>query len=132
MDIKRDPDNRRNNQMYYNQISRQRGADVRKKAAEAPRNASFGSQKVEVGHYVTAPEGYEGIFYMSYFILIPYFVGGVFLFFFVADGVYAHFKLLDLSLSSFLVLWIIGYEILATLILSAIFISFLRYDKKSV
>lgn len=128
MDSKRDLDNRRNNTMYYNQMlkeNRVRGS-VNKK--QPPVSTSFGSQKVDFKDYVFAPEGYEGIFYTLYFLMIPYMVGAVFLFLFVAGADYNNFMLLEIS--AFFIVWMMGYEIVATLLLIAIFISFLRYEKK--
>lgn len=127
MDDRRDLDNRRNNTMYYNQMLRENRVreSSSKKQSSAP--ATFSSQKVDVSDYVFAPEGYEGIFYTIYFLMIPYLVGALFLLLFVAKGDYNNFMLLDMS--AFLIVWMIGYEIVATLLLIAIFISFLRYEK---
>ncbi len=128
MDKNRDLDNHRNNAMYYNQMLRENRV---KKSSSKKQNtalATFSSQKVYFSDYVFAVEGYESIFYTIYFLMIPYIVGAVFLFFFVAKGDYDNFMLLDTS--AFLIVWMIGYEIVATLLLISIFISFLRYDKK--
>jgi len=129
MDTKRDSDNSRNNLMYYNQMLRE--SEMKKNAKRRQDNisTSFSSQEVDFGNYLLAPSGYEGIFYTIYFLTIPYAVGTVFLFFFIADANYSNFKLLDIS--SFLVVWLMGYEIVATLLLIAIFLSFLRHDDKS-
>lgn len=128
MDNKRDLDNRRNNTMYFNQMLRQNRVreSVNKKEKSAP--TSFGSQKVDFKEYVFAPEGYEGFFYTAYFLMIPYMVGALFLFFSVAGADYDNFMLLDIS--AFFIVWMIGYEIVATLLLISIFASFLRYEKK--
>ncbi len=129
MDNERDLSNSRNNAMYYNQMLREdrvkRGSN-NKKQNSAP--ITFSSQKVDISDYIFVPEGYEGLFYTIYFFSIPYLIGAVFLFFFVAGGDYDNFMLLDKS--AILVVWMIGYEIVATLLLISIFISFLRYDKK--
>lgn len=128
MDNKRDLDNRRNNTMYFNQMLRENRVreSVNKKEKSAP--TSFGAQKVDFKEYVFAPEGYEGFFYTAYFLMVPYIVGAVFLFFSVAGADYDNFMLLDIS--AFFIVWMIGYEIVATLLLIAIFSSFLRYEKK--
>jgi hypothetical protein len=128
MDSKRDLDNRRNNTMYYNQMLRENRVreSTNKKEKSAP--VSFSSQKVDFQDYVFAPDGYEGIFYTLYFLMIPYIVGAVFLFFFVAGADYDNFMLLEFS--AFFIVWMMGYEIVAALLLISIFISFLRYEKK--
>lgn len=128
MDSKRDLDNHRNNTMYYNQMLKENRVknSTNKKEKNAP--LSFSSQKVDFKDYVFAPDGYEGIFYTLYFLMIPYIVGTVFLFFFVAGADYDNFMLLEIS--AFFIVWMMGYEIVATLLLISIFFSFLRYEKK--
>ncbi|MDD2653443.1 MAG: hypothetical protein PHX44_10400 [Sulfurimonas sp.] len=78
--------------------------------------------------YLLVIKGYEGIFYTFYFVAIPYLMGATFLFFAVAGGKFEHFMLLEFS--AFLVVWMIGYEIVAALILIAILISFFKHDSK--
>ena len=128
MDSKRDPDNHRNNQMYYNQIVREESYKKNNgQKYESSIKPSFTSQNIEFGDYVFVINGYEGIFYTLYFLAVPYITGAIFLFFFVAGGSYDNFMLLDMN--AFLIVWLIGYEIVATLILITIFISFLKYDR---
>lgn len=128
MDTKRDPNNHRNNQMYYNQLVREKSyKQARSQKQELQVMPSFASQKVDFSDHLFVVEGYEGIFYTLYFLSIPYITGAIFLFFFVAGGNYDNFMLLDMN--AFLIVWLIGYEIVATLILIAIFISFLKYDR---
>lgn len=128
MDDKRDLDNHRNNMMYYNQMVRDGRAKKSSNVGRVAAQASFSSQKVDFSDYLLAPSGYEGIFYTIYFLTIPYVLGATFLFFFIAKGNYGNFMLLDTT--AFLIVWMIGYEIIASLLLIAIFISFLRYEKK--
>ncbi|MFA7354263.1 MAG: hypothetical protein WCZ70_06535 [Sulfurimonadaceae bacterium] len=128
MDSKRDLDNHRNNTMYYNQMLKENRVKNSTNKKEKNNYDSFGSQKVDFKDYVFAMEGYEEFFYTLYFLMIPYIVGAVFLFFFVAGGDYENFMLLEIS--AFFIVWMIGYEIVATLLLITIFISFLRYQKK--
>jgi small-conductance mechanosensitive channel len=93
------------------------------------KHPSFTSQEIDLSDYFFTIEGYEGFFYTLYLITIPYITGAVFLFFYVAKGDFSNFMLLDIN--AFFVVWLIGYEIVATFILIAILISFLRYDKKT-
>lgn len=128
MDTKRDPDNHRNNQMYYNQLVREKSyKQARSQKQELQAMPSFASQKVDFSDHLFVVEGYEGIFYTLYFLSIPYITGAIFLFFFIAGGSYDNFMLLEMN--AFFIVWLIGYEIVATLILIAIFISFLKYDR---
>ncbi|MDQ1263662.1 MAG: hypothetical protein QG559_663 [Campylobacterota bacterium] len=127
MDLERDLDNSRNNQMYYNQIQKYGRArhDVHKNMKGT--STSFGSQKVEFSNYLLVIEGYEGFFYAGYVALIPYIVGSLFLYFFVANGSFGNYKLLETE--AFFIVWLIGYEIVAAFMLIFIFVSFLMYDK---
>lgn len=128
MDSNRDLDNRRNNTMYYNQMLKENRVRENRNKKEKSAPESFASQNVDLKDYVFAPDGYEGIFYTLYFLMIPYIVGAVFLFFFVAGADYDNFMLLEIS--AFFIVWMMGYEIVATLLLISIFFSFLRYEKK--
>ncbi|MDY0124374.1 hypothetical protein [Sulfurimonas sp.] len=128
MDTKRDPNNHRNNQMYYNQLVREKSyKQARSQKQELQAIPSFASQKVDFSDHLFVVEGYEGIFYTLYFLSVPYITGAIFLFFFIAGGSYDNFMLLEMN--AFFIVWLIGYEIVATLILIAIFISFLKYDR---
>ena len=128
MDSNRDLDNRRNNTMYYNQMLRENRVRENRNKKEKTAPESFASQNVDFKDYVFAPDGYEGFFYTAYFLMIPYLVGAIFLFFFVAGADYDNFMLLEIS--AFFIVWMMGYEIVAALLLISIFISFLRYEKK--
>ena len=126
MDYKIDDNNSRNNMMYYNQLLRNQ---KNKKNQKVPKPVTFSSQKIDFSKYSLAPAGYEGIMYTLYFLIIPYIFGAVFLFFVVAHGNFSNFKLLDAS--AFLIVWVIGYEIVASILLLTIFISYLKYDVKA-
>jgi len=132
MESSEDNKNHQTNLMYFNQMVEEKGMkktpiNSKKKAKHVP--TSFGSQKVDFSDYLIAPDGYESVVYPLYFLLIPYIAGAAVLFFFVAGASIDNFKLLDLT-DSFVVVWLLGYEIVATLLLIAIFISFLKYDPK--
>ena len=130
MSSKEDVENHQHNLLYFNQMVERSERSKEHKEVHKKVPESFTSQNVDLSDYLVAPEGYEGIVYTVYFISFPYIVGLVFLFFFVAGGSFDNFKLMEMELSSFLVVWMIGYEIIATLLLIGIFISFLRYDDK--
>ncbi|WP_457746106.1 hypothetical protein [Sulfurimonas sp.] len=120
---------KKRNMLYYNQLvmnerraksSKERGPLSNKK------KVSFGSQKVEFSDFLYAPEGWESVVYTIYFVGVPYVVGAVFLFFFVAGGDWENFKLLDFN--AFPIVWAIGYEIVAVIALIWIMILYLQYD----
>lgn len=111
--------NRRNNRNYYNET---RDAHRKKKGK------TFASQEINIKELVFAPEGYEAIFFFGYFLIIPYFVGALFLFLFIAGGDFSSFMLLNIS--SIFIVWAIGYEIVASITLFIIFLMFMRYDDK--
>ena len=94
------------------------------------RQDSFGSQNVDINDYILSPAGLEGLVLSLYFILIPYMIGALFLFVFIAQVRFE--KFLQLDLASLFVIWAIGYEVLALIILIIIFISYLNFLKKNM
>ena len=121
----RDANNSQYNSMYYNQMLRA----SEKKQKKTTEEVDFGSRKIDLNDYLIVMRGYESIFYGIYFICIPYIIGLIFLFFYVAEGAYSNFSLLDLT--SFIIIWAIGYEVTGALILCAIFISYIKFLKNS-
>ena len=109
--------------VYYNQILR---ADKKKNRVKK-KPTSFTKQEVNFKDYLYVPEGWETFVYAFYIICIPYIAGAIFLFFTVAGAEFDSFKLLDMS--AFLIVWAIGYEIVATLMLITIVVMFLKYDE---
>ena len=114
--------------MYYNQLLQSdRRSELKGQKKRAKKRVSFGAQKVDFKDYVFVPDNYEGVAYLLYFICVPYIAGAIFLFLFIAGGDYDNFMLLDLN--SFIIVWLIGYEIVAAFLLFWIFIMFLQYEK---
>jgi len=62
------------------------------------------------------PKGYENIFLTLYIIFLPYIVGILFLFLYASEGKIEMFMTVN-KLSSVIVTWSIGYEIIAILII---------------
>jgi hypothetical protein len=89
--------------------------------------ASFAQKEIDVKAYIIAPEGYEAFMFTIYFLTIPYLVGLAFLYLFVAQASFSHF--LNFKISSFFVIWMIGYEIVAVTALAAIAYAFARSFK---
>ena len=77
------------------------------------------------------PRGLEKIFLLIYFITLPYLAGLLFLFFFVGKGKMELFKSLN-NESSFIFTWIIGYEVIAILILLYIFKVAMTFKHRNV
>lgn len=93
----------------------------RRKAQEA----DFLAQEVDYRDFVFAPEGYEGPVLFLYILTIPYLVGLSFLYLFVARASYEYF--LEFNLTSYFVIWAIGYEVTAVLILIGIFFAWINH-----
>jgi len=99
--------------------------------------SSFSSQQVELTKsrgFMVFPDGYEEIFFGIYFLLIPYLSGLLFVFVFVSNVKTEVFSELAKAQDSIMMLWIVGYELDAALLLFMLFISFLNFgggdDKK--
>lgn len=92
--------------------------------------ASFAQKEIDVKTFIIAPEGYEAFMFAIYFATIPYLVGLVFLYLFIAKASFTHF--LNVKLSSFFVIWAIGYEIIAVTSLALIAYAFAKSFKSVV
>lgn len=92
-------------------------------------SGSFSSQKLDFSKMVFFPEDYVGLFITIYIIVIPYVVGATFLFVTIAGTDFDNFMLLDMT--KFFIVWAIGYEIVAFILLFSIFISFLKFNKQN-
>ena len=91
---------------------------------------SFAQKEVDIKAFVIAPEGYEAFMFGIYFITIPYLVGLAFLYLFVAQASFSHF--LNFKISSYFVIWMIGYEVVAVTILAMIAYAFAKSFKSVV
>lgn len=87
----------------------------------------FFNQSLDYRDFVFSPEGYEGIVLALYIATIPYLMGLLFLFLFVAEASYEYF--LEFNLASYFVIWAIGYEVCAALILIGIFLAWIKHLK---
>lgn len=95
----------------------------------------FLNQEVDYRNFVFAPEGYEMPMLVLYILTLPYLMGLSFLFLFIARASYEYF--LEFNLSSYFVIWAIGYEVTAVLLMIIIFLSWLnhyrnRYSREQV
>lgn len=98
--------------------------NFQKRNAKRRQSDSFGQQEIDVKAYIIAPEGYEAFMFAIYFLTIPYLFGLAFLYLFVAKASFEHF--LNVKLSSFFVIWAIGYEVVAAILLTLIAYSFVK------
>ena len=124
---------RNRNMLYYDQLLKNHPKSgqssresSRKKAQQNRKKVSFASKKVDIKDFFPAPEGWEFFAYSLYAIAIPYVLGAVFLFFAVAGASFSNFMLLNMS--TFIVVWLIGYEIFAVIMLIWILKLYLEYD----
>lgn len=88
---------------------------------------SFSQQEVTFKGIGLFPEGLEKIFLAIYIVLLPYITGVIFLFFYVGSGDTETFMSLNQD-ASFMLTWIIGYEILAVLIILYIIKSAIKFS----
>lgn len=110
-------------------------SDTARDSAKVYQNASvqarrqkeddFFNQSLDYRDFVFSPEGYEGIVISLYLLILPYLAGLLFLYLFVARTSYEYF--LQFNLTSFAVIWAIGYEVCAVLILVGIFLVWLKH-----
>jgi len=113
---------------YYNKLTsdeRKKSATKRKKRGKGPK-VGFGAQKVDFRDFIYVPEEWAALVYIIYTVIIPYIVGAIFLFLIIARGSYENFKLLNMS--AFPIVWLIGYEIVAVIMLVWILVLYLKYD----
>lgn len=93
------------------------------------REEDFFNKTFDYRNFIFAPEGFEAIMFGIYIILLPYLAGMSFLYLFVAEGSFEYF--IEFELTSFLIIWSIGYEVIAGLIMLTIILSAIRhYTKK--
>jgi len=113
--------------LYYNQLVREeRKRSAKKQQRKKRQKVSFGAQKVDFRDFIYVPEEWAGLAYAIYAVGIPYVAGAIFLFLVIARGSYENFKLLDIN--AFPIVWLIGYEIVAVVMLVWILVLYLKYD----
>jgi len=96
----------------------------RRQARTRDKLAEFMSADVQDSELGIIPEGYGGITYIVFLLFAPWIMGTLFMFFYVSGGSIDTFNSLD---SNALLTWVIGYEILAALILLIIFKKLIVY-----
>ncbi|GEM_PF-2132831 len=104
------------------------GALPKKKKARKKEAKTFGQKEVDFSAIFPMPEGYEKLFLAFYFISIPYVVGLLFLFIFVAKGHFDSFLSLDIAM--FMAVWAIGYEVVGSIALIVIFYKMFQFNRR--
>ncbi len=112
--------------MFSNKASASRLPKKKNKQKREPK--TFGEQEVDFSSIFPLPDGYEKLFLFIYFLTIPYVVGLIFLFIFVAKAHFESFMSLDLAM--LVAVWAIGYEIVGTLALVIIFYKMFKFNRR--
>jgi hypothetical protein len=89
-------------------------------------NDSFWSQNVKISDYIFMPEGMEAYALMFYFLTIPYGLGLIVVYLFIAQGNIGNFLVLDFF--TIVPVWSIGYETLAGLIMLKVIYSAFEFN----
>ena len=76
---------------------------------------SFLQRKVTLSDYINLPDGVQELLFFSLFLVIPYVVGIVVIFFLVAKASLETYE--RLNMDSYFLSWTIGYEVLGLLVL---------------
>jgi len=105
-------------------------SQFQKRNSRRRKEVSFAQKEIDVKAFIIAPEGYEAFMFVIYFLTVPYLVGLAFLYLFVAKASFSHF--LNVKISSFFVIWAIGYEIIAVIALTLIAYAFAKSFKSVV
>jgi len=117
-------------QRSSNTTTRFSGPKKRIRSAEGI-GGSFTKQEVKLQDTpLFFPEGFEKIFLAVYFVSLPYILGLLFLFFYIAEGKFEVFVSVNKE-SPFIMTWAIGYEILAVLIILWIIKSAISFTKNN-
>ncbi|MEY3090988.1 MAG: hypothetical protein RL113_1304 [Pseudomonadota bacterium] len=96
----------------YSTFARTLKQDQKKLHQREKINVKFSQKKVTFAETpLFFPEGYEQLFLALYFVTLPYIIGIIFLFFFIAKGKGS--VLMALRDQNFFLVWAIGYEIIA-------------------
>jgi len=92
-----------------------RKRQVKSKKMQKENVKSFLQRKVALSDYVNLPDGVQELVFFSLFLVIPYVVGIVVIFFLVAKASLETYRLLNMD--SYFLSWTIGYEVLGLLVL---------------
>ena len=94
------------------------GTPLKKKKIRSNRSVGYMQQPVDLQKtpFLFFPPGKEMLFLGIYFVTLPYIAGLLFIFFYISDANAKTFG--DISVdSNFFLVWALGYEILASIII---------------
>lgn len=91
----------------------------------------FSQQQIHLSDIAFLPEGYEAIFLGLYVIILPYLAGLIFQFFYVCSMKVEVF-LTIVGNTMFMLIWAIGYEIIAFIILTYIAYMAIKFTKNDI
>lgn len=124
------------NETYFDCMSRDNQkfnpkASVQKRAQRRVLNEkkSFAKQEIHLSDLSIVPQGYESIAYFLYALLLPYGIGYLFLISILKGASFSNSPFANSD--NFLIVWIVGYEVLSILALLWIFKLFLGFDTKN-
>ena len=100
---------------------------LKKRSNRKKQKVNFYNQKVDFKDFIYVPEEWAALVYAIYIVIIPYITGVIFLFLAIARGNYENFKLLNIQ--AFPIVWLIGYEMVAVVMLVWILVLYLKYDE---
>lgn len=95
------------------------------RARRQKQEEDFFSRSFNINDFIFSPPGYEGPVMALYAALVPYLAGLAFLFVYVAESQFEYF--VELSLASVFVIWAIGYEVCAGLLMAGITLAWIRH-----
>ena len=98
-----------------------------RKKEEHRKSKSFLSRNLDISNYINLPEGVQNIIIFSLIIAIPYFLGVMFIFLILAQASFDRYY--DLDIHFFPLVWSMGYECLAFILLMLIFKSAMCFKK---
>jgi hypothetical protein len=108
---------------YY----KERKQHMSEKRDERKVSKSFLSQKVYLHDFINLPEGTLNLLLFIAFVVIPYVAGLAFIFFLIANANFDTFD--DININDYLIYWIIGYELLAFILIILVIFSAIKFKK---
>jgi len=110
------------------QTLQEKEIEIRKKEFIEKKNREkakrFLQKKVYLSDFINLPEGLANSIFFGLFVAIPYIIGIVFIFIILAKASFHTYETIE---KSFAFSWVIGYEVLASLLLLMIFKNSLNF-----
>ena len=110
---------------YKNRKSRQKDRDNNKKESK-----SFFAQEINLSNYINLSENLINTIVLTSFILIPYIIGILFIFFVIARADIETFD--EINIDEHFIYWSIGYELLALISIIIIIKSAITFNQINI